>query len=58
LVGDATAPRLAGQSYMYLVEAMRRYAGSERTKNADMVKLMEALSPAERDAMARYMSGL
>jgi cytochrome c553 len=54
----ATAPRLAGESYANLVEAMRRYAGSERTKNADMVKLMEALSPAERDAMARYMSGL
>jgi cytochrome c553 len=57
-VGGLPGPRLAGQSYEYLVEAMRRYAGSERTNNADMVKLMEALSPAERDAMARYMSGL
>jgi cytochrome c553 len=57
-VGGLPGPRLAGQSYEYLVEAMRRYAGGERTNNADMVKLMEALPPAERDAMARYMSGL
>ena len=57
-VGGLPGPRLAGQSYEYLVEAMRRYAGNERTNNADMVKLMEALSPADRDAMARYMSGL
>jgi cytochrome c553 len=56
-VGGLPGPRLAGQSYEYLVEAMRRYAGGERTNNADMVKLMEALSPAERDAMARYLSG-
>jgi cytochrome c553 len=29
--GGVTAPRLAGQSYEYLVEAMRRYADGERT---------------------------
>ena len=52
------APRLAGQSYEYLVEAMRRYAEGERTNNADMMKIMEAMSPAEREAMARYISGL
>ena len=57
-VGGLPAPRLAGQSYEYLVEAMRRYAEGERTNNTDMVNLMKAISPAEREAMARYMSGL
>jgi len=57
-VGGLPAPRLAGQSYEYLVEAMRRYAEGERTNNADMTNLMKALSPAEREAMARYISGL
>jgi len=58
LVGGLPAPRLAGQSYEYLVDAMRRYAERERTNNADMMKIMEAMSPAEREAMARYISGL
>jgi cytochrome c553 len=57
-VGEATAPRLAGQRYEYLVEAMRRYADGERTNNAEMVAVMKAISPAEREAMARYLSGL
>jgi cytochrome c553 len=48
---------LAGQSYEYLVEAMRRYAGGERKNNADMMKIMEAISPADREAIARYISG-
>jgi cytochrome c553 len=57
-VGGLPAPRLAGQSYQYLVEAMRSFADGDRTNNADMVKLMQALSPAEREAMARYISSL
>jgi cytochrome c553 len=52
------APRLAGQRYEYLVEAMRRYAEGERTNSAEMLTIMGALSPADRDAMARYISGL
>lgn len=52
------APRLAGQSYEYLVEAMRRFAEGERKNNAIMVKMMEATPPADREAMARYLSGL
>jgi cytochrome c553 len=55
--GMAT-PRLAGQSYEYLVEAMRRFADGERTNNADMVQIMKAISPADREAMARYLSSL
>jgi cytochrome c553 len=57
-VGDAMAPRLAGQRYEYLVEAMRRFADGERTNNAEMVTVMKAVSPADREAMARYLSGL
>jgi cytochrome c553 len=57
-VGALPAPRLAGQSYEYLVEAMRSFADGDRTNNADMVKLMQALSPAERDTIARYISSL
>jgi cytochrome c553 len=58
LVGGVAAPRLAGQRYEYLVEAMRRFAEGERTNNPDMRRIMEAISPADRDAMARYISGL
>jgi cytochrome c553 len=57
-VGGLPGPRLAGQSYEYLVEAMRRFADGERTNNADMANIMKAMAPAEREAMARYISGL
>ena len=57
-VGGLPGPRLAGQSYEYLVATMRRYAEGELANNADMVKLMEALAPADREEMARYLSGL
>ena len=57
-VGGLAGPRLAGQSYEYLVEAMRRFAEGERTNSADMVNLMKALAPADREAMARYISSL
>jgi cytochrome c553 len=57
-VGGPAAPRLAGLSYEYLAEAMRRYADGERTNNADMMNLMKAIPQAEREAMARYISSL
>jgi cytochrome c553 len=57
-VGGLPAPRLAGQSYEYLVEAMRRYADGERTNNAEMRTIMQAISPADREAIARYISNL
>ena len=57
-VGGLPAPRLAGQSYEYLVEAMRSFAEGDRTNNADMVKIMQELSPAQREAIARYISSL
>ncbi len=52
------APRLAGQTYEYLVESMRRFAAGERKNNAIMAKMMAAMSAADREAMARYLSGL
>jgi cytochrome c553 len=57
-VGGLPAPRLAGQSYEYLVEAMRAFADGDRTNNADMVKIMQELSPAKREEIARYISSL
>ena len=57
-VGGLPAPRLAGQSYEYLVQAMKSFADGERTNNADMVKIMQGLSAAQRDAMAKYISSL
>jgi cytochrome c553 len=56
--GGQLVPRLAGQSYEYLNEQMRRFAQGERTNNADMVKIMQAISPADRETMARYLAGL
>jgi cytochrome c553 len=57
-VGGQPAPRLAGQSYEYLVDAMGRFADGERTNSPDMTKIMEAIAPPEREAIARYISGL
>ena len=55
--GMAT-PRLAGQSYEYLVQEMRRFAEGERKNTTTMVQIMAGIAPAEREAMARYLSGL
>jgi cytochrome c553 len=57
-VGGLPAPRLAGQSYEYLVEAMRAFADGDRTNNADMVKIMQELPAAKREEIARYISSL
>ena len=54
----APTPRLAGQGYDYLLLAMNRFANGERTNNADMVQIMKGLTPAQREAMARYLSSL
>ena len=56
--GGPPAPRLAGLSYEYLAAAMRGFAADHRTNNGDMPKFMQALTDSERDAMARYLSGL
>src|SRR5262249_13908659 len=56
-VGCLPGPRLAGQMYEDVVESMRRFADGERKNNADMMNIMKAISPAEREAIARYISG-
>ncbi len=56
--GGLPAPRLAGQSYQYLLAAMNSFADGTRTNSQDMVTLMKQLSPAQRDAMAKYIAGL
>jgi cytochrome c553 len=56
--GGAPAPRLAGLSYEYLAAAMNSFADGSRTNNGDMPGFMKALSPADRDAMAKYLAGL
>jgi cytochrome c553 len=58
LVGGVAAPRLAGQTYEYLVESMRLYADGGRTNNPIMMAMMKAIPPAERETLARYISGL
>lgn len=56
--GGLLVPRLAGQNYEYLVESMRRFADGERTNNAEMTTMMKALTPPQREAMARYLAAL
>jgi len=56
--GGQPAPRLAGLSSDYLAAAMRAFADDPRTNNGDMPKFMKALTEAQRDAIARYLSAL
>ena len=56
--GGQPAPRLAGLSSDYLAAAMRAFADDQRTNNGDMPKFMKALTEAQRDAIARYLSAL
>jgi cytochrome c553 len=58
LVGGVAAPRLAGQKYDYLVEAMRSFAEGQRKNSPEMSGIMQAISASDREAMARYISGL
>jgi mono/diheme cytochrome c family protein len=37
---------------------MESFANDKRTNNQDMPKFMKALTPAQRDAMAHYLSAL
>jgi cytochrome c553 len=58
LVGGVAAPRLAGQKYDYLVESMHRFAEGQRKNSPEMSSIMQAISASDREAMARYISGL
>ena len=54
----APAPRLAGQSYEYLIASMNAYADGTRKNNQVMMGIMAGIMPADREAMARYLSAL
>ena len=56
--GAMSGPRLAGQSYQYLITAMNSFADDKRTNSVDMATMMKALSPADRDMIAHYLAGL
>lgn len=56
--GGGPAPRLAGQSYEYLLAAMNSFASGERDNNLDMPGFMKALTESQRDAIAHYLAGL
>jgi cytochrome c553 len=56
--GGPPAPRLAGLSYEYLLAQMNNFADGKRTNNLDMPKLMQALTPADREAIAHYLAAL
>jgi cytochrome c553 len=56
--GGAPAPRLAGLSHDYLLSAMNAFADGQRTNNLDMPGFMKVLSESDRDAIAKYLSGL
>jgi cytochrome c553 len=56
--GGLPAPRLAGQSYDYLIGAMNSFVDDKRTNSQDMATLMKALSASDREAIARYLAAL
>ena len=57
-VGGAPAPRLAGQSYEYLIKQMNDFATGARTNSMDMGKIMQELTPAQRETFAHYIASL
>jgi cytochrome c553 len=57
-VGGLPAPRLAGQSYEYLIKQMNDFADGKRSNSMDMVKIMSELPPSDREAIAHYIAGL
>jgi len=56
--GGPPAPRLAGLTYDYLLNAMNSFANGERTNNLDMPGFMRSLPEGQRDAVAKYLAGL
>ena len=56
--GGMPAPRLAGQSYQYLLAAMNSFVDGTRTNSQDMATIMKGLTAAQRDEMAKYLAGL
>lgn len=55
--GQASFPRLAGMNASYLLKQLQDFAAGRRA-NAVMQPIAQALSPADRAAMARYYAAL
>lgn len=55
--GQADIPILAGQSFDYLRQSLRRYASGTRASGVMQVAVAP-LTPAEMDALARYFSAM
>ena len=58
LTAGEIAPRLAGQTREYLIDAMRSFADGERDNSAVMAASMKSFSATEREALAHYLSSL
>jgi cytochrome c553 len=56
--GGDPGPRLAGLSAEYLASQMHAFADGTRTNNLDMPGFMRALTVSDREAIAKYLSGL
>jgi cytochrome c553 len=56
--GGAPGPRLAGLSAEYLAAQMNAFADGTRINNLDMPGFMRALTVRDREAIAKYLSGL
>jgi cytochrome c553 len=55
---SGVAPRLAGQFSPYLIDTMTAYADGERANSTLMPALMHSLTPADRKAIANYLSAM
>jgi cytochrome c553 len=56
--GAGTQPRLAGQSYAYLIKTMSDFRSGARANNDWMTSLMRTFSEDDIARMARVLSGL
>jgi cytochrome c553 len=57
-IGAGTQPRLAGQSYDYLVKTMFDFRSGARANNDWMTSLLKTFSEDDIKQMARVLSGL
>jgi cytochrome c553 len=56
--GDSSVPRLAGQERDYLLKTVMDFRSRTRANNPGMSDLMNAASPDQLAAMAKYLAGL
>src|SRR3984957_4890158 len=56
--GDASIPRLAGQSHDYLAKTMTDFRTRARANNPGMSDLMNTVTPEQVTAIAAYLAGL